>query len=159
MIDAVGWQYFDTLFRRCGELLSPGGLMLLQAIVIDHGAYHVERSSRSFVRELIFPSGCLPSLELISDCVVRGTEMGVLDVEDITGQLSRDAAALARGFPGRRRTRRPARLRPALPAAVGALLLVLRGRVPGEANPKCRHCWQGRASGDRHLDAGPRPCS
>jgi cyclopropane-fatty-acyl-phospholipid synthase len=60
MIEAVGWHYFDTFFRRCGELLSPGGLMLLQAIVIDHGAYHVERSSRSFMRELIFPSGCLP---------------------------------------------------------------------------------------------------
>jgi cyclopropane-fatty-acyl-phospholipid synthase len=84
MIEAVGWQYFDTFFQRCGELLSPGGLMLLQAIVIDHGAYHVERSSRSFMRELIFPSGCLPSLEVISDCVVRGTDMGVLDVEDIT---------------------------------------------------------------------------
>jgi hypothetical protein len=26
----------------------------------------------------------LPSLEVISDCVVRGTDMGVLDVEDIT---------------------------------------------------------------------------
>ena len=25
MIEAVGWQYFDTFFRRCGELLSPGG--------------------------------------------------------------------------------------------------------------------------------------
>jgi cyclopropane-fatty-acyl-phospholipid synthase len=22
MIEAVGWQYFDNFFRRCGELLS-----------------------------------------------------------------------------------------------------------------------------------------
>ena len=84
MIEAVGWQYFDTFFRRCGELLSPGGSMLLQAIVIDHRAYQVERSSRSFMRELIFPSGCLPSLEVISECVARGTDMRLLDVEDIT---------------------------------------------------------------------------
>ena len=84
MIEAVGWQYFDTFFRRCGDLLSAGGLMLLQAIVIDHRAYHVERSSRSFMRQLIFPSGCLPSLEVISDCVARSTEMRILDVEDIT---------------------------------------------------------------------------
>jgi cyclopropane-fatty-acyl-phospholipid synthase len=84
MIEAVGWQYFETFFRRCGELLSPGGLMLLQAIVIDHGAYHVERSSRSFMRELIFPSGCLPSLQVISDCVAHGTDMRVLELDDIT---------------------------------------------------------------------------
>jgi cyclopropane-fatty-acyl-phospholipid synthase len=87
MIEAVGWQYFDTFFRRRGELLSPGGLMLLQAIVIDHGAYHVERSSRSFVRELIFPSGCLPSLELISDCVVRAA---FLDAAGRADQLGYD---------------------------------------------------------------------
>ena len=84
MIEAVGWQYFDTFFRRCGELLSPGGSMLLQAILIDNGAYRVERSSRSFMGESIFPSGCLPSLEVISDCVARGTDMRLLDVEDIT---------------------------------------------------------------------------
>jgi cyclopropane-fatty-acyl-phospholipid synthase len=58
--------------------------MLLQAIVIANGAYRVERSSRSFMRQLIFPSGCLPSLEVISGCVSRGTDMRVLDVEDIT---------------------------------------------------------------------------
>ena len=26
MIEAVGWQYFDVFFRRCGELLRPDGL-------------------------------------------------------------------------------------------------------------------------------------
>jgi cyclopropane-fatty-acyl-phospholipid synthase len=41
MIEAVGWQYFDLYFRRCGELLDPEGLMLLQAIVIDDRAYEV----------------------------------------------------------------------------------------------------------------------
>ena len=84
MIEAVGWQYFDTFFARCGELLSPGGLMLLQAITIDDRAYHVEKASRSFIRELIFPSGCLPSVEVISRCVARSTDMRVLDLEDIT---------------------------------------------------------------------------
>jgi cyclopropane-fatty-acyl-phospholipid synthase len=66
------------------ELLSPGGLMLLQAIVIDDLAYDVEKASRSFIREVIFPSGCLPSLGVISRCVDRATDLRVLDVEDIT---------------------------------------------------------------------------
>jgi cyclopropane-fatty-acyl-phospholipid synthase len=85
MIEAVGWQYFDLFFRRCGELLDPRGLMLLQAIVIDDRAYEVEKGSRSFIKELIFPSGCLPSVEVISRCVARATRLRMLDLEDITG--------------------------------------------------------------------------
>ena len=60
MIEAVGWQYFDEFFRRCGELLRPDGSMLLQAIVVDDAAYEAEKASRTFIRELVFPSGCLP---------------------------------------------------------------------------------------------------
>jgi cyclopropane-fatty-acyl-phospholipid synthase len=85
MIEAVGWQYFDLFFRRCEELLDPRGLMLLQTIVIDDCAYEVEKASRSFIRELIFPSGCLPSVEVISRCVARATRLRMLDLEDITG--------------------------------------------------------------------------
>jgi cyclopropane-fatty-acyl-phospholipid synthase len=85
MIEAVGWQYFDVFFKRCGELLDPRGLMLLQAIVIDDRAYEVEKASRSFIKELIFPAGCLPSVEVISRCVARATSMRMLDLEDITG--------------------------------------------------------------------------
>jgi cyclopropane-fatty-acyl-phospholipid synthase len=84
MIEAVGWQYFDLYFRRCGQLLHPEGLMLLQAIVIDDRAYEVEKTARSFIKELIFPAGCLPSVEVISRCVARATKLRILDLEDIT---------------------------------------------------------------------------
>jgi cyclopropane-fatty-acyl-phospholipid synthase len=84
MIEAVGWQYFETFFRRCSELLQPDGLMLMQAITVDDRAYEVEKASRSFIRELIFPSGCLPSLEVISRCTARATDMRMVDLEDIT---------------------------------------------------------------------------
>ena len=84
MVEAVGHQYFETFFRTCAGLLHPRGRMLLQAIVIDDRAYEVEKSSRSFIRELIFPSGCLPSLEVISRCVARATDLRMLDLEDIT---------------------------------------------------------------------------
>jgi cyclopropane-fatty-acyl-phospholipid synthase len=84
MIEAVGWQYFDTFFSRCSELLDPDGLMLLQAIVVDDRAYEVEKASRSFIRQLIFPAGCLPSLEVIARSTERVTDLGSLDLEDIT---------------------------------------------------------------------------
>jgi cyclopropane-fatty-acyl-phospholipid synthase len=84
MIEAVGWQYFDEFFRRCAQLLQPNGLMLLQAITIGDDLYELEKASRSFIKELIFPAGCLPSVELIRRCVARVTDMRMLDLDEIT---------------------------------------------------------------------------
>jgi cyclopropane-fatty-acyl-phospholipid synthase len=84
MIEAVGWQYFDIFFRRCSQLLTPQGLMLLQAIVIDDDAYETEKASPSFINRLIFPGGCLPSLRVIGRCLARSTSLRTLGVEDLT---------------------------------------------------------------------------
>ena len=84
MIEAVGWQYFDTFYRRCAELLRPSGLMLLQAITVEDRRYELEKASRSFIKQLIFPAGCLPSVEVIRRCASRVTDMRMLDLEDIT---------------------------------------------------------------------------
>jgi cyclopropane-fatty-acyl-phospholipid synthase len=84
MIEAVGWQYFDEFFARCAQLLRSSGLMLLQAITIDDRLYELEKASRSFIKELIFPAGCLPSVEVIRRCVARVTDMRMLDLDDIT---------------------------------------------------------------------------
>jgi cyclopropane-fatty-acyl-phospholipid synthase len=88
MIEAVGWQYFDTFFRRCSELLKPDGLFFLQAIAIDDRGYEAEKSSRSFATELIFPGGCLPSLEVIQRCVARNTDMRTVSVDDISASYA-----------------------------------------------------------------------
>jgi cyclopropane-fatty-acyl-phospholipid synthase len=85
MIEAVGWQFFDTFFARCGRLLRPGGAMLLQAITIDARAYAVEKAKRSFANTHIFPGGCLPSLEVISRSISRVTDLRPVHLEDITG--------------------------------------------------------------------------
>jgi cyclopropane-fatty-acyl-phospholipid synthase len=84
MIEAVGWQDFGTFFERCSDLLAPNGTMLLQAITIDDRAYPVEKASKSFIRTYVFPGGCLPSLEQISKCVARRTDMRTLHLEDLT---------------------------------------------------------------------------
>ena len=84
MIEAVGWQYFDTFFARCAELLTPDGAMLLQAITIDERAYDVEKAKKSFANTHIFPGGCLPSLEVISRSIARVTDMRPVHLEDIT---------------------------------------------------------------------------
>jgi cyclopropane-fatty-acyl-phospholipid synthase len=83
MIEAVGWQYFDTFFGCCSRLLEPDGLMLLQAITIADRAYEIEKGASSFSNEVIFPGGCLPSLAQIRRCTARATDMRILNVDDI----------------------------------------------------------------------------
>ena len=83
MIEAVGWEYFDTFFERCSALLEPHGLMFLQAIAIDDRAYEAEKSARSFSNTLIFPGGCLPSLGAMQRSVTRRTDMRPVLLEDI----------------------------------------------------------------------------
>ena len=84
MIEAVGWQYFDTFFGRCSELLADDGLMLLQAITIDASAYEVEKASRSFANTRVFPGGCLPSLPVIQRSVEHSTDLRPIWLDDIT---------------------------------------------------------------------------
>jgi cyclopropane-fatty-acyl-phospholipid synthase len=84
MIEAVGWQYFDDYFRRCDELLSDDGLMLLQAITIDDRIYEIEKAAKSFANTHVFPGGCLPSRGLIASCLERVTSMREVWIDDIT---------------------------------------------------------------------------
>lgn len=85
MIEAVGWRDFPTFFRVCGERLAADGVMLLQAITIDDRAYDVEKAVKSFINQLIFPGGCLPSVEIISRNMSRQSDMRMVQLEDISG--------------------------------------------------------------------------
>jgi cyclopropane-fatty-acyl-phospholipid synthase len=89
MIEAVGWQYFETFFHRCAELLERDGLFFLQAIVIDDRLYDVEKAARSFSNTLIFPGGCLPSVEVIERCVARETDLSMVWLEEIGAHYAR----------------------------------------------------------------------
>lgn len=88
MIEAVGWEYLPTFFRRCSQLLRADGAMLLQAIVIDDRAYELEKASRSFINTHIFPGGCLPSLEVIARNLARVTDLRRVQLEDITAHYA-----------------------------------------------------------------------
>jgi cyclopropane-fatty-acyl-phospholipid synthase len=98
MIEAVGWQYFDGFFRKCSGLLRPDGLAFLQAIVIDDRSYELEKASKSFANTHVFPGGCLPSLQLISDRVGQVTDMSSVWQEDITPHYVRTLQLWRRRF-------------------------------------------------------------
>ena len=98
MIEAVGWEYFDLFFRRCSQLLAPDGLMFLQAICIDDRAYEAEKDAPNFSNRLIFPGGCLPSVEAIARCVASQTDMRTVWLEDISSSYALTLSAWRERF-------------------------------------------------------------
>ena len=83
MIEAVGHQYYDTYFRKCGELLKDDGLFMLQAITIVDQRYDAARRSVDFIQRHIFPGSCIPSVTAITDAVARVSDMRLVDLLDI----------------------------------------------------------------------------
>jgi cyclopropane-fatty-acyl-phospholipid synthase len=83
MIEAVDWRQHDTFFGTCAGLLHDRGLMALQAITVEDRSFERAKNGTDFVREFIFPGGCLPSMEAITRSLRRATPMVVVDVEDI----------------------------------------------------------------------------
>ncbi len=83
MIEAVGHHYFDTFFRRCSELLAPGGIMVLQSITIDDRYYESARDSVDFIKRHIFPGCCIPSVGALTASMHRVSALRIVGLEDI----------------------------------------------------------------------------
>ena len=98
MVEAVGHHYFDTYFGRCGGLLKPEGLMLLQAIVISDWAYERARRSVDFIKAYIFPGSCIPSVASLSRSLAAATDMRLVHLEDIGPHYARTLRAWRRRF-------------------------------------------------------------
>jgi cyclopropane-fatty-acyl-phospholipid synthase len=102
MIESVGYHYFREYFRICSERLKPDGLMLLQAIVMADQHYERYRRSVDFIQRYIFPGGCLPSIQLICDCLAGGTDMRLVHLEDLTSHYAKTLDAWRERFDPRR---------------------------------------------------------
>ncbi|ALS99161.1 SAM-dependent methyltransferase [Lacimicrobium alkaliphilum] len=83
MIEAVGQEYLPVFFKKCNDLLKPGGLMLLQAITISEPRFETYSKSQDFIQQHIFPGGFLPSLHLLSEHIAKRTDMVIRDCHDI----------------------------------------------------------------------------
>jgi len=84
MIEAIGHQYFGQFFKICNALLKPGGLMFLQAIVINDQTYQKARNEIDFIKKYIFPGGCLPSIYTLSKATANYTRLQLIHLCDIS---------------------------------------------------------------------------
>ncbi|PQO30617.1 SAM-dependent methyltransferase [Blastopirellula marina] len=98
MIEAVGRDYLDTYFEKCGSLLKPHGTMALQVITIPDE--RVESYSRGidFIQRYIFPGGFLPSYQLMARSIARKTDLRIVHAEDFGSHYARTLAAWRENF-------------------------------------------------------------
>jgi len=84
MIEAVGQEFLDDYFRQCSRLLKPTGSCVLQAIVMPERRYESYLKSVDFIRRLIFPGGCLPSVSAMLESAGRTGDLRLSHLEDFS---------------------------------------------------------------------------
>ncbi len=83
MVEAVDWRWHDRFVAKCADLLVDDGLAAIQAIVIDDRSFERAKRHRDFVRRMVFPGGCLPSVASLTASLARATDLRIVDLEDI----------------------------------------------------------------------------
>lgn len=83
MLEAVGHEFMEEFFRSCESVLAEDGLLVLQFISIPDERYDEYRRSSDFIKEYIFPGGCLPSLSRVTSAMAAASRLCVEHLEDI----------------------------------------------------------------------------
>ncbi|MEU4287795.1 cyclopropane-fatty-acyl-phospholipid synthase family protein [Kribbella sp. NPDC026596] len=73
MIEAVGEKYWPVYFEAIERRLAPGGVAVVQAIVMPHERMLATRNTFTWVQKYIFPGGLIPSIKVIEDVTTRHT--------------------------------------------------------------------------------------
>lgn len=84
MFEAVGREYFHIFFKKCQELLKPGGVLVLQVITIPDQRYKAYSKGSDFIQKYIFPGGHLPSILKILETTSKHTRLNLNHLEEFT---------------------------------------------------------------------------
>jgi cyclopropane-fatty-acyl-phospholipid synthase len=79
MIEAVGWQYWQTYFETIDRVLAPGGRVAIQAITMPHDRMLVTKNTYTWINKYIFPGGFLPSVDVIDSTTRDHTSLRLVD--------------------------------------------------------------------------------
>uniref|UniRef100_A0ACD5Y9P2 Uncharacterized protein n=3 Tax=Avena sativa TaxID=4498 RepID=A0ACD5Y9P2_AVESA len=83
MIEHVGDEYMDEFFARCESHLAEDGIFVLQFISAPEERYDQYRKRPDFLKEYIFPGGCLPSLARVISAMTVSSRFCIEHVENI----------------------------------------------------------------------------
>jgi len=92
MLEAVGYQYYDTYFKVCSHLLKPDGIAFIQTITIADQRYEKAKHSVDFIQRYIFPGSCIPSLTALQNSITESSDLKIYQVRDIGDHYARTLA-------------------------------------------------------------------
>jgi cyclopropane-fatty-acyl-phospholipid synthase len=75
MIEAVGYDYWDSYFDVLDRALAPGGKVAIQAITMPHDRMLATRRTYTWINKYIFPGGFLPSTEVMDQITRKHTAL------------------------------------------------------------------------------------
>ncbi|CAH8360258.1 unnamed protein product [Eruca vesicaria subsp. sativa] len=75
MIEHVGHEFMDTFFSLCEAALAENGIFVLQFISIPEERYNEYRLNSDFIKEYIFPGGCIPSLARVISAMASSSRL------------------------------------------------------------------------------------
>ncbi len=98
MLEAVGHEYFELFFRKCAEVLKPGGRLVLQVITIPDERYEAYRRSPDWIQKHIFPGGVLPSRAILATAMGKAAGLRVERADSIGRHYPATLRAWRQGF-------------------------------------------------------------
>jgi cyclopropane-fatty-acyl-phospholipid synthase len=98
MLEAVGYQYYDTYFEVCGHLLKPDGIAFIQTITIADQRYEKAKRSVDFIQRYIFPGSCIPSITALQNSITQSSDLKIYQIRDIGDHYARTLALWREAF-------------------------------------------------------------
>ncbi|QWG11358.1 cyclopropane-fatty-acyl-phospholipid synthase family protein [Bradyrhizobium sediminis] len=97
MFEHVGVDFYETYFRRCAELLTDDGVMVLHSIGRSEGP----DATNPWITKYIFPGGYIPALSEVTRAIERSGLL-VCDVEILRMHYAETLKAWRERFAARR---------------------------------------------------------
>ncbi|MEI9923341.1 MAG: cyclopropane-fatty-acyl-phospholipid synthase family protein [Bradyrhizobium sp.] len=97
MFEHVGVDFYDTYFKRCAELLTDDGVMMLHSIGRSHGP----DVTNPWIAKYIFPGGYIPALSEVLPAIERAGLL-ICDVEILRLHYAETLKAWRERFMARR---------------------------------------------------------
>jgi len=98
MLEAVGYQYYDTYFEVCAHLLKPDGIAFIQTITIADQRYEKAKHSVDFIQRYIFPGSCIPSIAALQNSITQSSDLKIYQIQDIGDHYARTLALWRESF-------------------------------------------------------------
>ena len=98
MLEAVGYQYYDTYFEVCAHLLKPDGIAFIQTITIADQRYEKAKHSVDFIQRYIFPGSCIPSITALQNSITQSSDLKIYQIQDIGDHYARTLALWREAF-------------------------------------------------------------